>query len=44
MLSPKGSGSGGGNQSSGAPQEYSQAKPQFESKGTPESATDDLPF
>jgi single-strand DNA-binding protein len=41
MLSPKGSGSGGGSQSS---QEYAQAKPQFESKGTPESTTDDLPF
>jgi single-strand DNA-binding protein len=39
MLSTKGS--GGGNSSS---QEYSQAKPQFEAKGTPESATDDLPF
>ena len=44
LLTPKPTGSGGGNPSSSAPQEFNQAKPQFESKGTPESATDDLPF
>lgn len=41
MLTPKGSsaGSSGSNQ-----QEYSQAKPQYDSKSAPESTTDDLPF
>ena len=43
MLTPKGSGSGANTNSSN--QEYSnQPKPQYDSKGTPESATDDLPF
>ena len=41
MLTPKGSGGGGSTN-----QDYSnqQQKPQNEPKGTPESATDDLPF
>lgn len=41
MLTPKGSGS---NSSAQNQQEYSQAKPQYDSKSAPESATDDLPF
>ena len=41
MLTPKGSGS---NSSTSNQQEYSQAKPQYDSKSVPESTTDDLPF
>jgi single-strand DNA-binding protein len=43
MLTPKGVGAGP-NASAPNPQEYNQAKPQYDSKSAPETATDDLPF